>query len=272
MLARSFKRRDGIVSGFTPQPPLQSAVGKYTKDYANLPERYIIRKSTRVIYKSEKGEAATPPDLELTRIMHHGMDRPWSDAYHNKYTFTTNTEEYNYIVEPIREEDWMWFRGDRVEILTGPDKGKQGYINYVVQERNWVTVEGMNLKYELVQKTPTFPGICVVREVPLLVTEDIKLVDPIDLQATDVEWRYSEDGERVRTSTRTGSYIPIRNKSLETVDYNKKQNYVENKVKDTKAKDVEEVTFVPKHCTFETDIMHGMGIKEERTPKKSFWY
>ena len=24
-------------------------------------------------------------------------------------------------------------RGDRVEILTGPDKGKQGYINYIVQ-------------------------------------------------------------------------------------------------------------------------------------------
>lgn len=27
----------------------------------------------------------------------------------------------------------MWFRGDRVELLTGPDKGKQGYINYIVQ-------------------------------------------------------------------------------------------------------------------------------------------
>ena len=37
------------------------------------------------------------------------------------------------VVEPISEEDWMWFRGDRVEILTGPDKGKQGYINAIVQ-------------------------------------------------------------------------------------------------------------------------------------------
>ena len=32
-----------------------------------------------------------------------------------------------------QESDWMWFRGDRVELLTGPDKGKQGYINYIVQ-------------------------------------------------------------------------------------------------------------------------------------------
>jgi hypothetical protein len=29
------------------------------------------------------------------------------------------------IVEPIREVDWMWFRGDRVEVLKGPDQGKQ---------------------------------------------------------------------------------------------------------------------------------------------------
>ena len=34
-----------------------------------------------------------------------------------------------------QESDWMWFRGDRVELLTGPDKGKQGYINYIVQVR-----------------------------------------------------------------------------------------------------------------------------------------
>jgi hypothetical protein len=33
----------------------------------------------------------------------------------------------------------MWFRGDIVEILTGDDKGKQGYIIQVIQERNWVS-------------------------------------------------------------------------------------------------------------------------------------
>jgi hypothetical protein len=29
------------------------------------------------------------------------------------------------IIEPIREVDWMWFRGGRVEVLKGPDQGKQ---------------------------------------------------------------------------------------------------------------------------------------------------
>ena len=44
-----------------------------------------------------------------------------------------------------------------------------------MQERNWVTVEGLNLKYEINGKTKDFPGICRASEVPLLVTEDIAL-------------------------------------------------------------------------------------------------
>ena len=145
MLARSFKRRDGTISGYVPQPELQSALGKYTKDYANLPERYVIRKSTRLLYKSDKAPNLTP-EINLAPIQHHVKERPWESDYWGKYRYDDNKEFHEYFVEPIREEDWMWFRGDRVEILTGKDKGKQGYINYVVQERNWVTVEGLNLE------------------------------------------------------------------------------------------------------------------------------
>ena len=124
-LGRGFRRRDGAVTGHVPQPELQSSLGKYTKDFANLPERYVIRKTSELLYKSEKGEWASPPQIELTHLMHHAKERPWTVDYRSKYGYDAN-EEYEYIVEPIREADWMWFRGDRVELLTGPDKGKQG--------------------------------------------------------------------------------------------------------------------------------------------------
>ena len=72
-----------------------------------------------------------------------------------------------------------------VEVLKGPDKGKLGIIKMIVQvgklrpicsllscshaktwnlqERNWVTVEGLNLKYETIAQsgmieTPTIHG------------------------------------------------------------------------------------------------------------------
>jgi hypothetical protein len=34
-------------------------------------------------------------------------------------------------------------------------------------------------------------------EKPLNVTNEVQLVDPSDLKATDMEWRYTEEGEKV---------------------------------------------------------------------------
>ena len=66
----------------------------------------------------------------------HTLERPWTEKYwsENPVSRVGKGMQKNVpVVEPIREQDWMWFRGDRVEILTGPDKGKQGYINMIVQ-------------------------------------------------------------------------------------------------------------------------------------------
>jgi len=32
----------------------------------------------------------------------------------------------------------------QVEVLVGKDKGKQGTVNCIIKERNWVYVEGLN--------------------------------------------------------------------------------------------------------------------------------
>lgn len=51
------------------------------------------------------------------------------------------------------------------------------------------------------------------------------------------EWRYTEDGERVRVSVRTGRVIPIPKLAEETPDYKTKVTYKEQD-KDTVADDV----------------------------------
>eukprot|EP00088_Acartia_fossae_P050749 TRINITY_DN568_c0_g1_i1.p1 TRINITY_DN568_c0_g1~~TRINITY_DN568_c0_g1_i1.p1 ORF type:complete len:267 (-),score=27.01 TRINITY_DN568_c0_g1_i1:101-901(-) len=251
------------------QDPLHSGLGKYTTDVSNLPERYIKRKSTKVKYRSPKGIEFTPK-FQSYRIVRHTLDRPWTSMYWSKNPAYGNIEAP--VVLPIKSEDWMWFRGDRVEILTGPDKGKQGLINMIVQERNWVTVEGLNCKYSTVGAEGDFPGMMIKEEKPLLVTKDIALVDPSDEKITDVEWRFSESGTRIRVSARTGTTIPTPGQSEETIDYKTKAQYVLNKEKDTKPSVVEDVTYEPKLATFEMDIMDQMGIKETRIPKKTWWY
>ena len=95
---------------------------------------------------------------------------------------------------------------------------------------------------------------------------------PTDEQACDVEWRYTEEGQRVRVSIRTGRVLAKLNKAFETIDYVGKNVYKENPAKDTLASAVEEVTYEPSLATFEMDLMKQYGIKEDRVPRKTFWY
>lgn len=173
------------------------------------------------------------------------------------------------FIEPIHE--WSFFRGDRVEVLVGSDKGKQGFVTQIFPERNWVIVEGLNCHYRKVGADGDFPGITIKSESPLLVTHQVALVDPSDLQATTFEWRYSEESEKLRVSLRTGRVIPIPRAHDETHDYKFEGGYIERPV-DTPAKIVEEVTFKPKLSTFEMDIMDEMGVEENRIPHRTYWY
>lgn len=65
--------------------------------------------------------------------------------------------------------------------MTGKDKGKQGSVSLIFQERNWVHVVGLNTKIHTIMKTKDFPGVNVLREKPLLINEEVALVDPSDL-------------------------------------------------------------------------------------------
>lgn len=69
----------------------------------------------------------------------------------------------------------------QVEILVGKDKGKQGIVKEIYQERNWIIVEGLNTKLKCMMKDKTFPGIYTQQEQPLLVTSQVQLVDPADM-------------------------------------------------------------------------------------------
>lgn len=61
----------------------------------------------------------------------------------------------------------------------------------MIQERNWVYVEGLNCKVEEYMKGSDGPGTYIQREQPLLVTNEVALVDPNDLWALDYTRNYS---------------------------------------------------------------------------------
>lgn len=229
-------------------------------------QRYVDREMqrTRREFKGLRGWVDTNE-----RPWHHTEARPWTDEA--KQMNAPGQRHERVLVEPIME--WVIFKGDRVEVLVGPDKGKQGIINSIIKERNWCFVEGLNCKYTSAGSYVEGAAPRMLkREKPLLVTTEILLVDPSDSKPTEVEWRYSEQGEKVRVSKRTGRVIPTTREADELEDFVLPADYRENELKDTKPAEVIKVTFQPRLMTFEKEIMDVMGIKDDRKSAKTYWY
>lgn len=198
---------------------------------------------------------------------YYDLHRPWTKEFQTQNS--PGVDQPRIFVQPFRK--FPVLRGDRVVVMTGRDKGKQGIVDYVVLERNWVCVEGLNLRHKIEQQSVDHPGSVVSESMPLLYPSEVMLVDPTDRQPTTGEWRFDEDGNEVRVSVRTEREIPIPMDAYRTYDYKSQNTYYEE-AKDTPKLQVEKVTFQPKISTFEMDIMQSMGITEDRIPYPMFWY
>lgn len=246
-----------------PHQPPPIKISDLTKKFANLPEKYYDAATRKVIWKTPRGIAYRPKEHDITKY-YIGVHRPWS---------TEALQEESEVkhmpwVEPIR--DWFIFKGDRVQVLVGKDAGKQGIVDTVIRERNWVIVTGLNAEIKPMTEDNGDVFMYEFIERPLLVPTQVSLVDPGDLMPTEVEWSWTEEGDKVRVSKRSGRIIPMSKRVEETYQYKNKLLYAETD-KDTLAADMN-TTFVPQLKTFEMEIAEEMGIEEDRIPKKTYWY
>ncbi|KAG7177602.1 probable 39S ribosomal protein L24, mitochondrial [Homarus americanus] len=241
-------------------------VSDMTKQSSNLPEAYIKRAMEQVEWRTPKAIQYRQTEIKRKKFR-FTTNRPWTQQFEKQNQ--PGLRRKKVFVEPILE--WTFFKGDRVEILEGKDKGKQGLVNYIIQERNWVMVEGLNCHYRTIGKKKNYPGMMVKSEAPLLVTTQVGLIDPSDNKPTQAEWRYTEEGDKVRVSVRSGRLIPLPKLAEETQDYKTKSTYIEQE-KDTPAEELTRITFEPQLKTFAMDIADKMGIKEDRIPRKTYWY
>ncbi|XP_046403184.1 probable 39S ribosomal protein L24, mitochondrial [Ischnura elegans] len=246
---------------------LMCKVGDLTKQYSNLPDSYVKRSMEQVGWRTPKGLPQYLPKEVKRKTFRYTTNRPWTYQFYQQNM--PGKRRKKVFIEPVKE--WTFFKGDRVEILVGRDKGKQGIVSQVVQERNWIFVEGMNCHLRIIGKTKDFPGTVIKSEAPLLVTDQVSLVDPSDKKPSAVEWRYTEAGDPVRVSIRTGRIIPMPRLAEETHDYKTSNTYLESP-KDTPAAEVSSITFKPSLQTFEMDVMKSLSINEDRVPAKSYWY
>jgi large subunit ribosomal protein L24 len=99
-------------------------------------------------------------------------------------------------------------KGDKVVVLAGKDKGKQGEVLKALPYESRVLVQGINMiKRHSRGGGGQAPGI-IEKEAPIHVS-NVSLLDPKDDKPTRVTFKVLEGGKKVRVAKRSGEVIDV---------------------------------------------------------------
>ena len=95
-------------------------------------------------------------------------------------------------------------KGDRVVVLKGKDRGKEGTVMRVLPTAGKVIVDGVNVakKHQKPTKS-TMQGGIIDKDMPIDAS-NVAIVSPKDGKATRVGYKIDDDGNKVRICRRTG--------------------------------------------------------------------
>lgn len=100
-------------------------------------------------------------------------------------------------------------KGDRVVVLAGRDKGKQGEILKMIPKENRAIVRGVNVVRRHQKQTAQEEGGIVSKEASIDLS-NLAHEDPQDGKPTRVGFKFLEDGKKVRFAKRSGELLPER--------------------------------------------------------------
>ncbi|MDP7542236.1 MAG: 50S ribosomal protein L24 [Acidimicrobiales bacterium] len=95
-------------------------------------------------------------------------------------------------------------KGDKVRVLTGKDRGKEGVVSRALPADDKVIIEGVNLAKRHQKPTKaTMQGGIIDKAMPIDVS-NVAVLSPADDKPTRVGYRLTDDGTKVRVCRRTG--------------------------------------------------------------------
>ena len=97
-------------------------------------------------------------------------------------------------------------KGDRVVVLTGRDKGKNGEVMRMIPGGGRAIVQGVNIAKRHTRPTQAGPGGIIDKELPIAIS-NLAHLDPKDDKPTRVGFKFLDDGRKVRYAKRSGEVI-----------------------------------------------------------------
>jgi large subunit ribosomal protein L24 len=99
-------------------------------------------------------------------------------------------------------------KGDRVRVLSGKDRGKEGVVMRALPTEGKVIVDGVNIAKKHQKPTKmTMQGGIIDKDMPIDAS-NVAVIDPSDGKPTRVGYKIDADGHKTRISRRTGVELP----------------------------------------------------------------
>ena len=96
--------------------------------------------------------------------------------------------------------------GDKVRVMVGKDKGKEGKITHTFAKENKVVVEGVNVQTRHAKATQKTPAEIKHIEGPIDAS-NVMYYDTKAKKASRVGYTVDKNGKKVRVSKKTGNVI-----------------------------------------------------------------
>lgn len=96
--------------------------------------------------------------------------------------------------------------GDKVVVIAGKDKGKEGSITKVLRADNKVVVEGVNVAKKHIKPNGQTSGSIVEVELPIHAS-NVMIIDPKTKKGTRIGHTVDKNGKKIRVSKKSNSNI-----------------------------------------------------------------
>ena len=97
-------------------------------------------------------------------------------------------------------------KNDKVKVIAGKDKGKEGVIEKVFPAKDRVIVKGVNIVKKHQKPSNSNPNGGVIDTEAAISASNVMLIDPSTNEPTRVGFKV-EDGKKVRVSKKTGKTL-----------------------------------------------------------------
>lgn len=97
-------------------------------------------------------------------------------------------------------------KNDKVKVIAGKDKGKEGVVERVLPSKNRVVVKGVNIVKKHQKPSNANPNGGIVEVEAPIHASNVMVIDPSTNEATRVSYKVV-DGKKVRVAKKSGETL-----------------------------------------------------------------